>query len=81
MKKLQPVAVEDLKRTATPTPTVGELRQQTAFQDASAPVVLVTGDPELRALLDTLRVVQVYPDTWSSGGEWKGCFKVEIVRR
>lgn len=81
MRKLPPEVAIDFKRTATPTPTVGDVRQQTALQDAGEPVVLATQDPELRALVTSLRIVAVYPDTVTGDGEWKSCFKVEVVRR
>ena len=58
--------------------TVGKLRQQCALSDADQPIVIVSDDPEIKAL--HLEVVEVFPDTTGPDGEWGSTFKVKVRR-
>lgn len=59
--------------------TVGQFRQQSALTDTDTPLVLVTKNEALRALLRGLRIVSVYQDTTDAEGNWSGgTFKIEV---
>lgn len=61
--------------------TLGTLRTQTAYANAQTPVIIVSKDPDIRAL--DLQVMEVYPDTTDAEGERvpTGTFKLKIVRK
>ncbi len=59
---------------------VGNLRQQTALQSGSEPIVVITEDAELLRLLEgrKLKVESFYPDTTDGNGEFNPSFKIEV---
>lgn len=63
--------------------SVGALRQQSALCDADRPIVLVSSDPLVQALLNQLEVVRVYPDTTDQNRSFDngGTFKIEVSKR
>lgn len=58
--------------------TVGEMRAQAAYCESKTPVVLVSSDPKVRELLESLKVVRSYPDTTDENGKWSSTFKIEV---
>lgn len=57
--------------------TVGKLRHSTAYCEPDRPVVIVSED----ASLDGLEVVDFYPDTIDSKGNWNvPQFKIKVKR-
>jgi hypothetical protein len=59
---------------------VGNMRFQAAYCDGKTPVILVSDDPEVKALLRGLKVVRSYPDTTDSDGAWNSSFKIQVER-
>ena len=58
---------------------VGELRAQSAYCNANRRVVLVSANPELNRLLQTMEVVQFYPDTTDEfGNPDEATFKIKV---
>jgi hypothetical protein len=60
--------------------SVGELRQQSAFQDSQTPVVILSKNEELNDFLKGRRIVAVmcYPDSTDSHGYFHRSFKIEV---
>ncbi len=57
---------------------VGSLREQSALCDADRRLVIVSDDPEVKALC--LQVVKVYPDTTDEHGRYVSTFKIKVRR-
>jgi hypothetical protein len=69
------------KRSGLEDNGVGKLRQQSALCDAERRVVLVSDDPQVRKLIQSLglEVVRFYPDTTDEFGSFaEGTFKIQI---
>ncbi len=60
---------------------VGDLRRQTAIADSNVPVILACKDPSVRALLDSLEIVNVYPDQSDDHGNFTSTFKIEVRKK
>jgi len=58
--------------------TIGHMRQQSALVDADTPIILVSKNRAVMALIKGLKVVATYPDTTDADGNWTGAFKIEI---
>jgi hypothetical protein len=60
--------------------SVGKLRQQSALCDADRRVVLVSDDPQVSKLLQSLglEVVRFYPDTTNEHGTFEPTFKIQV---
>lgn len=69
------------KRSSLEDNGVGRLRQQSALCDADTRVVLVSDDPQVHKLIQSLglEVVRFYPDTTDEYGSFaEGTFKIQV---
>lgn len=61
--------------------TVGDLRSQSALAESQRPVIVVTDDDDLKELISSLEVVEVYPDTTDGQRNWNSTFKIKVRRK
>lgn len=63
-------------------PTVGLIRQQSAFCDADRRVVLISSDPEVSRILAQLEITDIFPDTTNECGSFsEPTFKIRVGKR